>query len=638
MRVLFGGILAILIVASVVAHTVVRPPDRDIDRIVDAFFAVGDGPAHADVGRLMTGYRAHARAAGLPEFGRFDEIPSLDPGAVAHRSAFAAYYEAETGRSLLDAPTLIWFTDANPAREVQMALFRAWHLREFGEPIDIATDPSERELTKSMVQSVSGAGPDIIEYLGGSDLSSLVRAGVALDITEYAEEHGFGMDTVFPGARSSIGIEGEDGTVRQYAYPCNVGYMVLLYHRDLFEQAGESPPRPDWTLDDMREAGERVLASGELSTRPRFVIMNLKPYDAALAAGGRLFPERTAAYSVYNSPETVAGLRAYQDLMYVHGAMPRPAEAASMSASTAGGFGSDVSGSAPGLFSQKAILMYVGGRWEYVSFAIANRDRVVVPAIDRRLETLAPGSAEAELLLGARARLIRDVLRPLTDEQHAMVASCLSADDRRRMLNIGAAHVPTVRGRPSYSVYARAALVNRALERDAPERLEYAKRFIRFLGSEAYNDQINGTYDSICGRIDRCVDADGISGPPAPLPGLEGFDSPVFAEAMLEYGSPWELSPYVGRSRMETIVLEVFEVLEAGAMSPEVAAWEAEERINRQILTNLEADDLLRRAWEAETGLDIGEIVPGLRDDRGERVSIRSQIEALLGSRGGGSS
>ncbi|GAB4545433.1 MAG: hypothetical protein Tsb0013_03320 [Phycisphaerales bacterium] len=637
MRALLLSLFAVLCALTVVAHTLVLPEERDGGAVTDAYFAVGDDVEHPEVRALMDGFRAHCDELGLPAFGRFGELVTLEDAALRerYRAAFASYYELQTGRVLTDTVRLVWSTDANPAREVQMSLFRAWHLREYGQPVDITTDPSNRELTKSIVQSVAGAGPDIIEYIGASELRDLVDAGIALDITDYASEHGFGVETVFEAARSGVARANEAGEMRLYGYPCNVGYTVCLYHKDQFAQAGVSAPTGGWTIDEMRRVGEAIMSTEGMVGNPRFPFMNLGAGDAALGAGARFFPETTGAYSVYNSPETVAGLRAFRDLMYVHRTMPRPAEAASMSASTAGGFGSDVAGSAPGLFAQRAISMYIGGRWEYVTFAIANRDRVIVPAIDRRLSELTAADPEAALLRTARASLLRDVLVPLPEAADRAYRACLTEEDRAGLLHIGAVHVPTVTGIPYYAVTARGALINRALERDDPQRLTYALRFLRYLGSEAYNEQINGTYDSICGRVEYCVDEDGVSGPPRPLPGLEGFDAPVFTEAMLEYADPWQLSPYIGRGRLNTLVNEVLERVQANELTPEHAAARAEEAINRQIIANVREGARLRARWERETGIDVDALVVGLREG-GEDVSLRVQIERLM--RGGGAS
>lgn len=629
MRALIVSTFAALIVMSVFARVVIRDEERAPTGVIDAYFAIADEPRHERVRELLDGFHAHLERRGMRDVECLTQVASLPPAsASAYRDAFIAYHRTTGEPPLNETPVLVWSTDANPAREVQMALFREWHLRQFGTPADIVTDPSNRELTKSIVQSVAGAGPDIIEYIAAPELKSLVRAGIALDITDDAEQHGFGADTVFPAARSSITVTDDSGRLRQYAYPCNVGYTILMYHKDLFAAAGIDPPTLGDTIDDIRAKGEAVLAAEALPARPLFAVMNFDPLNTALSAGGRLFSPRGATHAVFDSPETVAGLRAFYDLMYTHRAMPRPAEAASMSTSTAGGFGGDVSGSAPGLFAQKSIAMYVGGRWEYVIFAIANRDRVIVPAIDRRLEATTLPTTERERLRSARASLVRDVLVPIPDDEYAAVERCLTEDDRARLLHIGVTHIPTTTGVPMYPTSARGAVVNRALERDAPERLVYALRFLRFLGSEVYNEQINGAFDSISGRVDACVDHNGISAAPRALPGLEDFDSPVFAEAMLDYAQEWELSPYIGRTRLITILDEVLERLQAGAISPEDAARLAEEAVNRQIIANVRADDRLRDRWQRDTGgVRPADIDPGRTDPSGQPIPIKQQIE-----------
>lgn len=567
MRLLLLATLGILLAMGAVAKVAVRPAPSDRIEVLDAYLELAEaGNAKGEAAEILDEF---ARAA-------LGSNASVDERRRAMRAAF----ERATGRPIEDVSTVIWSTGPNPARRVQMAMFRVWHLREFGTPVDVIADPSNRDLTKSIVQSVAGAGPDVIEYIGGAHLRTLVDAGIALDITEYAAEHDFGVDSVFPAAVSSIAID-RDGEPRQYGYPCNLDYKVLLYHRDLFRLAGEPEPTGGWTIDDMRAVGERVLASKALPSRPRFAFMNLLPFNAVIQGGGRLFADDRATYSAFNSPETVAALRAYQDLMYVHGTTPRPAEAASMAASTAGGFGGGATVSAPGLFAQKSVLMHIGGRWEYVVFAIANRDRVYLPAIDRRLAEIEAQSAEAGALRRARERLVRDVLLPIDDEAFAALSACLSEADRSRLLDIGVAHVPTTTGTPYYAVGARSSVVNRALLDGDAARLEHAKRFVRFLGSEAYNEQINGTFDSIAGRVSYCLDEDGVSGVPHALPGLEGFDSPVFAEAVLEYGHVRRLSPYIGRHRLTRLVMEVLEDVEANTITPELAASRAEEAVNR---------------------------------------------------------
>ncbi len=549
-------------------------------------------------------------------------------------AAFRAYLSESHGTDLKSVPALVWSTDDNPARRVQCQLFRVWHLRTFGEPIDIVPDPTNRDITKTIVQCVAGAGPDIIEAYGPAELGQMVSAGVALDVTEEATKHGFGVGTVWPAAVSSVAIDtGEHrleagATMRQYAYPCNVGYTVIFYHRDLFRQAGVPEPTSPWNLDQLVAASKKLM-SADPSGR-RVGIMGLGAWNLALWGGNTFYNENQTA-SLYNNPKTIAGFRAYQDLMYREKVMPTPAEAASMASSGGANMNAGAeSASASALFAAKIAAMVSDGRWSYVGMAQRNRDRVIKPAVERRLKALEGDSSEA----GARERgllesglksWMTDVLVPITPEQHAALSACLTDEDRTRLIDVGVMHVPTVDGTPYYEAAARVAIVNRV-----SKHKELALRFMRFLASPEYNNQINHTFDSICGVPAFCLaekgggKAVGIKGPPEPLPGLEAFDSPVFVEAMEKYAGDWELSPFIGRGRLGMIAGPIMEKLTNNSITPEEAAKEIEEGINGQIRANLIRDEELRREWERRVGKAFLRDVP-LREQVGKGLTAETR-------------
>ena len=643
MRWVILGLVGVWSVLAVFAYTVVLPDGQRDEDLIAAYFAVADDPGHPDTADVIGALREAMRAAGLeePEGG----LPALASLAGAERAAARPYFDAfreawdASGRPpLTSAPTLVWSTDDNPARRVQCALFRSWHLREYGEPLDIITDPSNRDITKAIVQCVAGRGPDLIESYGPEQLRQFVQSGVALDVTERAEAEGFGIGLVFEAARPSVGVRNPDGTWRQYAFPCNVGYTVLFYHRDLFEEAGVEPPRGPWSIEDATRRARALIDHAESNGTRRFGIMNLGAWDMGVHAGGRYFNESGTA-SFYNSPETVRGLTAYRDMMYRDNVAPTPAEAASVAA--AGGATMNAgqeAASASSLFAAKVAAMYIGGRWEYVSLAERNRDRVIVPAIARELAREGLPDGTRALLEEARDSLVRDVLLPVRDEAYRAMAAALTDEDRRGLVRLGVAHVPTVIGAPTYNAGARVALVNRS-----GANVELATRFLRFLASEAYNEQINQTFDSICGVRAYTADADGIAGAPRPLPGLEAMDSPVFVEAMETWARSEQISGFITRTRLGELVSPILEDLQNDALGPAEAARLIERRINDQIAATLRRDDLLRGRWEAAVGVAFDPDAP--LDDQldgtphgraafGERV--RAEIERRRALAGGG--
>lgn len=600
MRWLIAGLLLAWSVLTAVAYVFVLPDTRQDESLILAYFEVGpdgDGPAH-EVVRAYLAATPTLNGEPHPSLSDLLTRPDTDPQRQSAVASFRAWWTANRPTPLDQTPTLVWSTDDNPARRTQCQLFRVWHLRTFGEPLDIRTDPTNRDPTKTIVQCVADAGPDIIETYGPAQLEQFVSAGVAMDITDKARERGFGLDRVFPAAVSSMSKDG-----RQYAFVCNVGYTVLFYHRDVLREAGiaEPPQGRAWTLAETLEITKKLTATSVEGGRRRVGIMGLGAWGMALADGATFFNEDGTA-SFFNGPAAVSAFKAFQDLMYVHKVMPTPAELASMA--SAGGANMNMgaeAASASALFAAKVAVMISDGRWSYVALAQRQRDRVIVPAMERRLRELKSDESEraareAELLRTAMVSLQRDVLVPISDEQYAAMEASLTPADRANLLQIGIAHVPSTSGVPFYEAAARVAIVNRA----SPQK-DLAVRFIEFLASEPYNDQINFTFDSISGTP-GIIAKNGISGPPRALPGLEAFDSPVFVEAMEKFAHPWELSPFIGRNRLGQLVGPIMERLTNNTIGPSEAARLIEERINDQIHANLVRDAELRAAWERAVG------------------------------------
>lgn len=618
MRWVILALVSVWTVLTVVGYTVVLPSEAEDIEIIASYFEV-DGEADPGLQTFLDGFRVFARdrtGDDVPsDLNAILTLPATQRGRlIALFREYHASNRPEGTPSLEAVPTLVWSTDDNPARRTQAALFRAWYLRTYNQPIHVVTDPANRDITKVVIQCVAGKGPDIIESYGPSQLQQMVEAGVALDVTDAAQRDGFGIERAFEAAWPSMAVEQEEGEWRQYAFPCNVGYTVLFYHRDLFEQAGVQPPRGPWSIEQATEKAKALIENArERGIERRVGIMNLGAWDMALAAGGRFLNDEGTA-SVYNSPETIAGLTALQNMMYVDRVSPTPAEAASMA--TAGGANMNTTAetaSASSLFADKVASMYVGGRWEYAQMASRNFEQVIRPAAERELASGEPSDTESELIREAIAILQRDILNPLTDAQYDALVGTLDDADRSRLLQVGVAHVPSVTGKPFYMAGARVAVVNRS-----SQLRDEAVRFLRFLGSEVYNEQINGAFDSICGVPAYCLDEDGISGLPRALPGLEQMDSPVFVEAMLDYAQPEQLSDFIGPGRLGALAGPVIEKLEKRDIGPAEAARVIEKRINMQIAANLRRDATLRERWEDLTGVEF---------DPDPSVPLRQQVE-----------
>src|SRR5690349_15411783 len=74
---------------------------------------------------------------------------------------------------------LAWVSDDNPVRKEQIDLFNrtdpACHL---------TLDPANNDMSKVIVQSVGGVGPDLFDCFNAAQLSAYVKSGIAWDLTD----------------------------------------------------------------------------------------------------------------------------------------------------------------------------------------------------------------------------------------------------------------------------------------------------------------------------------------------------------------------------------------------------------------------------------------------------------------------
>ncbi len=247
---------------------------------------------------------------------------------------------------------LSWSTDPNPARKAQLAPFY-----EKNPNVLVKIEPNTRD--KIIVQCSSRVGADLIEIYSATDMISFVESGVLLDLTPYARKMGFSSDITFPSLRGNIMHEG-----RQYRFPCNIGNQVLLYNKKKFRDAGLPEPQDAMTWDDfIRLVKPLTIKRKEGKGFEQFALMMNRGYvkDIHLQFGARFYsPDGTR--SALDSPQSIAAIQFFHDLIKVHEIMPSKTMAKSLSGE--GGWGGDeIRAFATG----KAACLW-GARWMMVQF------------------------------------------------------------------------------------------------------------------------------------------------------------------------------------------------------------------------------------------------------------------------------
>lgn len=243
---------------------------------------------------------------------------------------------------------LLWFTDPNPARNVQMRLFG----EEFA---DAAASVDRGDPVRLIVRCATGTGPDTIDVYDQDQLQTYVQAGILLDLTPYAREMGFSPEKTYPAIRDVLSVEG-----RQYRFPCNVGPNCVVFNRRIFDDHGVAYPKKDWTWDEFIETGKRIRHSPSRSGETHLAVANYNNLwmlqDLLLSHGGRYFSEDGLA-SRLGSDEAVAAMQMYHDMMHVHRIIPTAAEAVTMAGQ--GGWGTG----GINWFTHGKAAMILIGRW-----------------------------------------------------------------------------------------------------------------------------------------------------------------------------------------------------------------------------------------------------------------------------------
>src|SRR5690606_15743941 len=114
----------------------------------------------------------------------------------------------------------------------------------------LALDMGNRDVTKQVVQGVSGVAGDVQDIGGGGDMRYFHAIGLLHDVTEWGKEMGFDPSRTYPAIASEITLPDENGNPRQYLFPCNVNSSSFFVNKEAFRQWGQEPPPRRWTIEE----------------------------------------------------------------------------------------------------------------------------------------------------------------------------------------------------------------------------------------------------------------------------------------------------------------------------------------------------------------------------------------------------
>lgn len=218
------------------------------------------------------------------------------------------------------------------------------------EPVTITycnfnSSGGNEETLSKMVAAFESEYPNIkveVETIGYSDYFTQMQTRVAggtapdcyeLNIENFAAYANKGLLAEISGVdvsglnETALGAFNVGG--KQYGLPESFSNVVLIYNKDLFDQAGVAYPTDDWTQNDLQAAAEKIRALGDDIYGIWQPITYNEFFKVAKQYGGGLLNEDKTVFTI-NSPENLKAAQTLVDRVLVSNVQPNAAQQGGM--------------------------------------------------------------------------------------------------------------------------------------------------------------------------------------------------------------------------------------------------------------------------------------------------------------------
>ncbi len=253
-------------------------------------------------------------------------------------------------------PVLHWATDDNPERVSQVAGFERWLRRHHYPKCVVRLDFASNDMTKDVIQGVSGDADDLISLYTFGQMNFLRACGLLFDITPAAEKMGFSAGRTWPALRDDLVRHG-----KQYVFPNNVNTYLYWVNKATFEKYHQPIPPRTWTFAEFQRRGlALVRAANKPGKVPRVFFADYVDTRVMRRSLGLSAFNETLTRCTLNDPRYVEVLRLLRRWTFVDHLLPTPAEIASFA--TQVGYG----GAALQLFNHGRLAMFYMGRYALI--------------------------------------------------------------------------------------------------------------------------------------------------------------------------------------------------------------------------------------------------------------------------------
>lgn len=253
--------------------------------------------------------------------------------------------------------TFMNYSSSGANEETLVKMVAAFEKENPGIKVNIQTYGFGDYFQQLATNVAGGSTPDVFE-LNIENFRAYATKNVIAEIK--------GVDTsqIHPTTLKAFAIDGV-----QYGLPTKFSNVVMIYNKDLFDQAGVDYPTKDWTWEDELAAAETIRGLGDDYFGTFRPIQTWEFYKTVAQNGGAMMNESQTEYTI-NSAANVEALEMMIDRINKHNVTPN--------ADQMGGMGDW------DLFKSGRLGMLVTGIWAFGDFTENcdfNWDIVVEPGI-----------------------------------------------------------------------------------------------------------------------------------------------------------------------------------------------------------------------------------------------------------------
>ena len=180
------------------------------------------------------------------------------------------------------------------------SMYQAFHEQNPDITVEIETIAMDDYFTTLQTRIAGGTAPDCFE-MNIENFAAYASKGILAELSDVD------VSALNQTALSAFTYDG-----KQYALPENFSTVILVYNKDLFDQAGIDYPTSGWTREDVDKAAEAIRGLGDNIFGIYQPVTYNEFYKVAAQYGGSLISADGSKFTI-NSPENVEALQSMVD-------------------------------------------------------------------------------------------------------------------------------------------------------------------------------------------------------------------------------------------------------------------------------------------------------------------------------------